>query len=57
MTTSARMLVAIVGISFGLVALVIDDADRGWTALGAFGVACFAVGIVSALVTLRRARS
>ena len=51
------MLVAIVGMSFGLVALVIDNADKGWTALGAVGVACFAVGIVAALVTLRRARS
>ena len=57
MTTSARMLVAIVGMSLGLVGLVINNADKGWTALGTFGAGCFIVGIVAALVTLRRARS
>ncbi len=49
-----RQLVALVGMSIGLIALVVDSADKGWTVLGSVGVAGFAVGIAAELVTLRR---
>ncbi len=57
MTPSFRQLVALVGMTIGLVALVIDSADKGWTVLGSVGVAAFAVAIGAELATIRRARS
>jgi hypothetical protein len=57
MTSPIRQLVALVGMTIGLVALVIDSADKGWTVLGSVGVAGFAVAIAAELVAIRRARS
>ncbi len=57
MTNSVRQLTALVGMTIGLVALVIDSADKGWTVLGSVGVAGFAVGIAAELVAVRRARA
>ena len=42
--------------TIGLIALVIDSAQKGWTVLGTVGVAGFAVAIAAELVTIRRAR-
>ena len=57
MTGSFRQLVALVGMTIGLVALVIDSADKGWTVLGTVGVVGFAVAITAELLTIQRARS
>jgi hypothetical protein len=57
MTSPIRQLVALVGMTIGLVALVIDSADKGWTVLGSVGVAGFAVAIAAELAAIRRARS
>jgi hypothetical protein len=56
MTGSFRQLVALVGMTIGLVALVIDSAIKGWTVLGTVGVSCFAVAIAAELLALQRAR-
>jgi membrane-bound ClpP family serine protease len=57
MNSSLRPLLAVVLMSVGLVALVIDGVDHGWSALAAVGAACFAIAIASELLVLRRARS
>ena len=57
MTGSFRQLVALVGMTIGLVALVIDSADKGWTVLGTVGVVGFTVAIAAELFTIQRARS
>ena len=57
MTASFRQIVALVGMTIGLVALVIDSANKGWTVLGTVGVVAFAVAIAAELLTLQRARS
>jgi hypothetical protein len=57
MTCSVRQLVALVGMTIGLVALVIDSAHKGWTVLATVGVLGFAVGIAAELLTIQRARS
>jgi hypothetical protein len=41
----------------GLVALLVDGVDAGWTTLSVIGVACFAVAIAAQLPALRRAGS
>jgi membrane-bound ClpP family serine protease len=56
MTASFRQIVALVGMTIGLVALVIDSANKGWTVLGTVGVVAFAVAIAAELLTLQRAR-
>ncbi len=56
MTVSFRQLVALVGMTIGLVALVIDSANKGWTVLGTVGVVAFAVAIAAELLTVQRAR-
>ena len=56
MTVSFRQLVALVGMTIGLVALVIDSANKGWTVLGTVGFVCFAVAIAAELLALQRAR-
>lgn len=56
MTTSIRPLVAVVGMSIGLVALVIDNVTQGWGVLGAIGIAGFALGITAELFVIRGAR-
>jgi hypothetical protein len=48
-----QIAVALMGV--GLVALLIDGVDQGWSALSAIGVACFTVAIAAQLVALRRA--
>ena len=57
MTGSFRQLVALVGMTIGLVALVIDNGDKGWTVLGTVGVVGFAVAIAAELFTIQRART
>jgi hypothetical protein len=55
MSFGRRALVAIGLMSVGLVALVVNGVDEGWTTLGVVGVACFAVAIAAELVALREA--
>jgi membrane-bound ClpP family serine protease len=52
-----RSLVAVGLMSVGVVALVVDGVDKGWTTLAVVGLACFAVAIAAQLVTLRRHQS
>ena len=56
MTNSLRPLFALTCMTIGLIALVIDSAQKGWTVLGTVGVAGFAVAIAAELLTIRRAR-
>ena len=56
MTASLRQIVALVGMTIGLIALVIDSANKGWTVLGTVGVVAFALAIAAELLTLQRAR-
>ncbi len=56
MTISVRQLIAVVGMTFALIALVIDNVDRGWTVLGTIGVAGFTIAIAAELMGVRRAR-
>jgi membrane-bound ClpP family serine protease len=56
MTASFRQLVALVGMTVGLVALVIGSANKGWTVLGTVGVVAFALAIAAELITVQRAR-
>jgi hypothetical protein len=55
MSFGRRALIAIGLMSVGLVALVVNGVDEGWTTLGVVGVACFAVAIAAELVALREA--
>jgi hypothetical protein len=50
----SRALIAVALMGVGLVALVVDGVDQGWSALSVIGVACFAVAIATQLVALRR---
>jgi membrane-bound ClpP family serine protease len=50
----SRPLIAVVLMGVGLVALLVDGVDEGWTALSVIGVACFAVAIAAQVVALRR---
>jgi membrane-bound ClpP family serine protease len=52
-----RPLIAVVFLGVGLIALVIDSADHGWTALRVVGMVCFAAVIVYELVVLVRVRA
>jgi hypothetical protein len=54
MSFGRRGLVAIGLMSLGLVALIVNGVDEGWTTLGVVGVACFAVAIAAELVALRQ---
>ena len=54
MSFARRTLVAVSLMSVGLVALVVNGVDEGWTTLGVVGVACFAVAIAAELVALRQ---
>jgi hypothetical protein len=54
MNTATRSLVAIALMGLGLVALIADGVDEGWSTLAVVGVGCFAVAIVAQLATLRR---
>ena len=56
MRTDTRALIAVVLMSVGLVALVVQGIDNGWSALGVVGAACFAVAIAAELAVLRRSR-
>ena len=56
MSTQSRATIAVVLMSVGLVALVVQGADKGWSTLGAIGAACFAVAIAAELTMLRRSR-
>jgi hypothetical protein len=56
MTAYHRYLLAMVLMSFALVALVIDNVNRGWTVLGGVGVGCFVLAIASSFAALRRTR-
>jgi membrane-bound ClpP family serine protease len=57
MDFARRSLIAVAFMSLGLVALVVDGVDEGWTTLGAVGVACLAVAIAAQLVALRQHRA
>jgi hypothetical protein len=48
--------IAVVLMSVGLVALVVQGINKGWSALSVVGAACFAVAIAAELLTLRRSR-
>jgi membrane-bound ClpP family serine protease len=54
MTFTRRALIAVTLMSLGLVALLIDSVDQGWTTLSGVGVACLAVAIAAELVALRQ---
>ncbi len=56
MSNETRALIAVVLMSVGLVALVVQGIDNGWSALGVIGAACFAVAIAAELTFLRRSR-
>ena len=53
-TTSRRALFAVLALTIGLVILVIDHVDHGWTTLSVIGLACLVVAIAAELVVLRR---
>lgn len=57
MSTQSRATIAVVLMSVGLVALVVQGVDKGWSTLGVIGAACFAVAIAAELTTLRRSRA
>jgi membrane-bound ClpP family serine protease len=57
MSTQARGTIAVVLMSVGLVALVVQGIDKGWSALGVAGAAFFTVAIAAQLTILRRAQS
>jgi len=57
MTFERRSLIAVGLMSIGLVALLVNSVDEGWTTLGGVGVALFAVAIAAQLVALRRHRA
>ena len=40
--------------SIGLVALLVNSVDEGWTTLSGVGVVCFVVAIAAQLVALRQ---
>ena len=50
----SRALIAVALMGVGLVALLVDGIDQGWSTLSAVGVACSAVAIAAQLVALRR---
>jgi hypothetical protein len=54
MNIASRSLIAVALMGVGLVALVVDGIDAGWTTLSVVGVACFAVAIAAQLVAVRR---
>jgi hypothetical protein len=54
MNTASRSLIAVALMGVGLVALIVDGVDAGWSTLAVVGVACFAVAIVAQLVALHR---
>jgi membrane-bound ClpP family serine protease len=53
-TATRRYLFAVVALIIGLLVLVVDHIDKGWTTLGVIGVACLVVAIAAELVVLRR---
>jgi hypothetical protein len=57
MTVASRSLIAVGLMSVGLVALVADGVDKGWTTLAVVGVGCFSVAIAAQLVALRQHQS
>ncbi|MGZ6274409.1 MAG: hypothetical protein ACXWM8_08985 [Candidatus Limnocylindrales bacterium] len=56
MTAYHRYLVATVLTSLALVAIMLDNVNRGWTVLGGVGVGCFVLAIASSFAALRRTR-
>jgi hypothetical protein len=54
MTFRTRALIAVALMSVGLVALIVNSVDEGWTTLSGVGVACFAVAIAAQLVAMRQ---
>jgi hypothetical protein len=56
MSFGRRTLVAVGLMSVGLVALVVNGVEEGWTTLGVVGAACFAVAVAAELVALRQHR-
>jgi membrane-bound ClpP family serine protease len=56
MTLARRSLIAVVLMTVGLVALLVDSVDKGWTTLGVVGVGCFVVAIAARLAALRRSK-
>jgi hypothetical protein len=54
MNMPSRPLIAITLMGVGLVVLLVDGVDQGWSTLSVVGVACFAVAIAAQLVALRR---
>ena len=57
MSDVVRPLIAVVFLGIGLIALLIDSADHGWTALRVVGMACFVAVIVYEFLVLVRARA
>jgi membrane-bound ClpP family serine protease len=57
MSTGTRAMIAVPLMTVGLVALVVQGIDNGWSALGVAGAACFAVAIAAELTVLRRSRA
>ena len=54
MTFTRRVRLAIGLMSVGLVALVVDGVDNGWTTLGAVSVACLVLAIGAEIVALQQ---
>jgi membrane-bound ClpP family serine protease len=54
MTFTGRVRIAIGLMSLGLVALVVDSVDNGWSTLGVIGVACLVLAIGAELVALQQ---
>jgi membrane-bound ClpP family serine protease len=54
MSFAQRSLIAVGLMSVGLVLLIVDGVDAGWTTLGAVGVAALALAIAAQLVALRQ---
>ena len=54
MSLARRSLLSVLLMAVGLIALVVESVDKGWTAVGTIGIACFAVAIAAQLVGLRR---
>jgi membrane-bound ClpP family serine protease len=57
MTTRVRLVLALVLMSVGLVASVVDSESNGWSTLGTIGVACLVLAIAAEIVALRRLQS
>jgi membrane-bound ClpP family serine protease len=57
MTFARRSHIAIGLMSVGLVAIVVDSVDQGWTTLGGVGVACLVVAITAQFVALHQHRA